>query len=171
MSPSNTTLEKKKNEQVLDAPKNAPLLVIVVDDLDECYKELAKFTDGLQFLPVNFRVLIRKGDSKKHKVPHSYEVKKGEVKKFFAFAHMALFFSENASKTLIKEAIEHDVVPLVHEEVNFLQNYSGPSEHGACFKFSALNSWSVYASLVRALENFGFPYDWKNIIKAAKNSL
>lgn len=169
------TSAKTTNVQDLglgEVPKNAPLLIILVDDLDEYHKELKKLTDGLSFLPINFRVLITdKSPSKDYKVRNSYKVQKDEVKKFFTFAHMALFLSDKISKSFLKEAIESDVVPIVQEDVKYLMNYTGPSEKGSAFKFAELNSWSMYASVVRALENFGFPYDWKNIIRAAKEAL
>jgi len=162
---------KDRAQEEFYLPKDAPLLVVVVENVDEV-KELKKLTSGLKNLPLNYRILLtKKASAEDVKVKNTYNVSKEEVKKFFRFAHMVLFFSEKPSKDLIKSAIAHDSVPIAYDKVSYLQNYTGPKEEGNCFKFKELNSWSMYASIVRALENFGFPYDWKNIIRSAKNLL
>lgn len=161
--------EPKEGEFYL--PKDAPLLVIVVDGIG-VQKELKKLVTGLKVLPLNFRILLL--DQVKNSVSglsNTYRVNKKETEKFFTFAHMVLFPSRKPSKILIKAAIEHGAVPITSVEVNYLRNYTGPTEEGNSFKFQEMNSWGMYAAIVRALENFGFPYDWKNIIKAAKDVL
>ena len=127
---------------------------------------------GIKALPLNFRVLII--DETKERVSglkNAYRVKKKEAENFFTFAHMVLFPSKKPSRTLIKAAVEHGAVPIISAEVDYLKNYTGPTENGNSFKFQEMNSWQMYAAIVRALENFGFPYDWQNIIKSAKEIL
>ncbi|MBT6068608.1 hypothetical protein HOG48_02530 [Candidatus Peregrinibacteria bacterium] len=173
MAPSVTALQKEKARRELPGiPKDAPLLVILVDDVELYHKELKRLTDGLTFLPVNFRILLHgKSTKNDHKIKNSYHVDDKELDKFFTFAHMVLFLSEKTPKNMVKEAVAHDAVPIICDSTSFLEDYDGPGEKGSCFKFKEPNSWSMYASIVRALENFGFPYDWKNIIKMAKRSL
>ncbi|MDP4008759.1 MAG: hypothetical protein Q8P68_06230 [Candidatus Peregrinibacteria bacterium] len=151
--------------------QDAPLLVIIVNDV-QSQKEVKKLTVGLKGLPLNFRIILI--DDTKARVPdlkNSYHVSKKEAEKFFTFAHMVLFSSKKPSKMLVKAAISNGAVPIVCGEVDYLKNYTGPTEAGNSFKFSEMNSWGMYAAVVRALENFGFPYDWKNIIKSAKDIL
>ena len=166
-----STKKKSKAQEEFYLPKDAPLLVIVVENA-KAGKELKKLTSGLKNLPLNYRVLLMKDAAKKDiKVSNSYSVSKEEAAKFFTFAHMVLFLSEKPSEDLVKFAIENESVPIVYDNTPYLKNYTGPTERGNCFKFKELNSWSMYASVVRALENFGFPYDWKNIISSAKEIL
>lgn len=162
---------KEPEEGEFYLPKDAPLLVIVIDGACP-QKELKKLVGGLKNLPLNFRVLFT-GHSKEtvSGLKNSYKVSMPEAEKFFTFAHMSLFPSKKPSKALVKAAIEHGTVPIVSGEVDYLRNYTGPTENGNSFKFHEANSWGMYAAIVRALENFGFPYDWKNIIKSAKDIL
>lgn len=162
---------KESEEGEFYLPKDAPLLVIVIDGACP-QKELKKLVSGLKNLPLNFRVLFTGHSKETHSgLKNSYRVSMPEAEKFFTFAHMSLFPSKKPSKAMIKAAIEHGTVPIVSGEVDFLKNYTGPTENGNSFKFQEANSWGMYAAIVRALENFGFPYDWKNIIKSAKEAL
>ena len=167
----NTKSKDCAKESGFYLPGDAPLLVIIVNDV-QSQREIKKLTVGLKGLPLNFRIIfvdntkVRVSDLK-----NSYHVSKKEAEKFFTFAHMVLFSSKKPSKALIKSAISNGAVPIVSGGVGFLKNYTGPAEAGNSFKFSGTNFWGMYAAVVRALENFGFPYDWKNIIKSAKDIL
>lgn len=168
-------VEKPKSKDFMEGefylPKDAPLLVIAVDGTGAS-KELKKLLIGLKALPLNYRVLLLDGAwAHVTGLHNTYRVSKKDAEKFFTFAHMVLFPSKKPSKTLIKAAVAHSAVPITSVEVDFLKNYTGPTENGNSFKFQEPSSWGMYAAIVRALENFGFPYDWKNIIKSAKDVL
>ena len=49
------------------------------------------------------------------------------------------------------------------------ENYDAVAEKGNAFLFPKMDAWYIYGSLVRAIENFVFPYDWKNIKTAGKS--
>lgn len=59
-------------------------------------------------------------------------------------------------------AMQYGVIPIISEQ-DFVENYSAIQESGNAFVYSKDSPWSFFATLVRALENFKFPYDWKNI--------
>ena len=161
--------------------KDNPLLVIVVDTAKyygaasppfEFENELRRLVEGLSHLPIHFRVLlVGKTAKSKHIMKNTYEIEQDHIEQFFTFAHMVLFLSEHPSKALVKRAVSQSAVPIAHASVPFLKNYEAPSENGNAFTFADFSSWSMYTAIVRALENYNFPYDWKNIIRDAKQSL
>ena len=86
-----------------------------------------------------------------------------EIDRLLLAADMAIVFSEQMD--LIKLLLSYGVILIAGEKSPFLENYKPNEETGNAFLFKKLNSWSVYASLVRALETFKFPYDWGNIVR------
>lgn len=52
-----------------------------------------------------------------------------------------------------------------------LEPFDPIEERGNGFFYEDGDSWSLFAALVRAVETYRFPYDWKNVLKAAKKSL
>ncbi|MEK9166906.1 MAG: hypothetical protein AAB836_01245 [Patescibacteria group bacterium] len=42
-------------------------------------------------------------------------------------------------------------------------NYDPVNERGNAFLFPKLESWYIYGSMVRAIENFNFSHDWSNL--------
>ena len=69
------------------------------------------------------------------------------------------------AQAAIKQALANNVVPIALSQSG-LMNYDPVQECGNAFVFNQLSPWSLFASIVRALENFKFPYDWKNIQNA-----
>ena len=70
-------------------------------------------------------------------------------------------------KTLPKDfsmIVDRGIVPVMLSGLHpDAENYNPVEERGNAFLFPALTSWQVYGSLVRALENFAFSYDWENL--------
>ncbi len=62
----------------------------------------------------------------------------------------------------VKQAMQYGVIPVVSNQ-DFVSNYDPVQESGNAFVYSKGSPWSFFATLVRAFENFKFPYDWKNI--------
>ena len=62
----------------------------------------------------------------------------------------------------VKQAMQYGVIPIVSDQ-DFVTNYDPVQENGNAFVYSKGSPWSFFATLVRAFENFKFPYDWKNI--------
>ncbi len=62
-------------------------------------------------------------------------------------------------------AMEQGVVPVALDQPG-LVDYNLVQEVGNSFVCRQASEWSLFGGLIRALENFKFPYDWKNIQKA-----
>ncbi len=73
-----------------------------------------------------------------------------------------LIFTENPAKNLLAEVISKNIV-CVLPEGNGINDFDLKKEAGEGFTFSEGNLWSLVAAMVRASENFKFPYDWKTI--------
>lgn len=68
----------------------------------------------------------------------------------------------------ITAAFAAGVVPLVPKGVKGTDNYDPNREKGNAFIFDIANPWIMFSSLVRALETYKFPFDWKCIVRNAK---
>ena len=44
-----------------------------------------------------------------------------------------------------------------------LQNYNPVQESGNAFLYDELTKWHCFGAIVRALETFNFPFDWRTI--------
>jgi len=60
------------------------------------------------------------------------------------------------------KCMNYGVVPVIMEK-DFTENYDPVQEKGNAFVYKKNSPWSFFATFIRALENFRFPYDWKNI--------
>ncbi|MBU0578086.1 hypothetical protein KJ742_04735 [Patescibacteria group bacterium] len=84
-------------------------------------------------------------------------------RKVYAASNIILIPAD--SNECLKEAqnaMQYGVVPVISDQ-DFVSNYDPVQENGNAFVYSKGSPWSFFATLVRALENFRFPYDWKNI--------
>ena len=62
----------------------------------------------------------------------------------------------------MEAALSYGVVP-ISPPCDLVSDYDGAKESGNAFTYNEGSAWSFFASLIRALENFKFPYDWKTI--------
>lgn len=84
------------------------------------------------------------------------------VRKMFAAADMALFLSDPLDLPEMTTCLTYGVVP-VSPECRSLSDYNPVQEAGDSFLFPEGNAWLAFAALVRALETFKFPFDWRTI--------
>lgn len=63
--------------------------------------------------------------------------------------------------------LEHGTVPVAGESTPF-EAYDPNGEAGYGFLFGKHDIWNVFATVVRALETYRFPYDWRTMVKNAK---
>ena len=85
------------------------------------------------------------------------------------YAASDIFLNTCASEECLEEmdhAIQYGVIP-VSEQCELVADYNGSKETGNAFVYNETSPWSFFASLVRALENFKFPYDWKILMANA----
>jgi glycogen synthase len=128
---------------------------------------------GLLTLPV--ALLIRgKGDASYGKVfaelekrfPHRVHIMAdADAAKLLAASDMALFLTEPKAETL-KQCLGYGCIP-VGPASEALEDYNPNQESGTAFTFEGETAWHPFAALVRALETFRFPYDWRTIMREA----
>lgn len=88
------------------------------------------------------------------------------------YAASDIFINTSTQKDCLLEmvkAMAYGVVPvsLPHKK---LTDYNGVKEEGNAFIYKKESSWSLFSGVIRALENFKFPYDWKAIQVSAMES-
>lgn len=84
-------------------------------------------------------------------------------------AHMAVILDENLDQIL--KAWEHGVITITSKFNEKIEDYNPNLESGNSFVFKNANEWEVFAAIVRALETYKFPYDWKFIVRTCKSSV
>ncbi len=104
---------------------------------------------------------------------HSHRVKilknePAELEKMLAACDIAICLAEH-DESEIQDCLRNGVIP-VSPESPFLADYNPVQESGNAFVFDQKNVWSVFGALVRALETFKFPYDWRTIQRHAMES-
>ncbi|QQR84062.1 hypothetical protein IPJ72_02615 [Candidatus Peregrinibacteria bacterium] len=86
-----------------------------------------------------------------------------EIRRMLAASDMALIPSDNEeARQAVMSAQNFGVVPISLEE-NSVMDYNPIEETGDGFICNGKSSWNLFATVVRALETFRFPYDWKGI--------
>ena len=92
-----------------------------------------------------------------------------EVRKLLAAADASYFFNDGVdNEKLTVEALRYAALPIAPVSMkHIIENYDPNQESGNSFTYDTGNYWSAFAAVVRAMENFRFPYDWKNIQKTA----
>lgn len=87
------------------------------------------------------------------------------VERMFAAADIALFFTEPTKLPELRICQRYGVIPIA-PEVPALENYDPVQESGDAFLYPAHSGqapWHLFAALVRALETFKLPFDWRTI--------
>ncbi len=92
----------------------------------------------------------------------------------FEVADVLITFSDDdETQNSVQKALLNGVIPIVSSDFShtYIENYNPNLESGNAFVYHRKSVWSVFAALVRAYENYRFPYDWKNICKSAIKSV
>lgn len=90
------------------------------------------------------------------------------VAKMLAASDMALFLSQSSGMEELTQALSYGTVPVSPAGIG-IHDYNPNQESGNAFTYQKENAWHCYGALVRALETFKFPYDWKTIQKECMN--
>ena len=88
-----------------------------------------------------------------------------------SIADMVLIVGEMESKNKIQTLIKQGAVPVLsssHAAEMELIAFNPVEEKGVSFIFNETYHWDIFAAIVRALETYNFPYDWKNIVTGCK---
>jgi len=96
-----------------------------------------------------------------HRIAIMKDTDEGQ-RKMYAASDMALFLNDPTDMTELIDSLSYGVVPIapVNKKV---QNYNAVQESGNAFLFEQLNMWHCFAAIVRAVETYNFPFDWKTI--------
>ncbi len=86
-----------------------------------------------------------------------------EIDRLLLAADMALVFSGHME--LIQLLMNYGVVVLGEESSPLLEDYNPNHESGNAFTYKHKDAWGIFASIVRALETFRFPFDWRNLVR------
>ncbi len=178
-----TAKERFQKKHGLYEDKNHFMLLVATPLFEENNANVwAELLGGISDL--GFQIVIRANASAKYKeIVESFLeehsglstiIAENEYQEAYDVADVLLTFSEDS--TTQKEvfyALEKGVIPVVAHNfpLSYLENYNPNLENGNCFMYYKHSAWSIFATLVRAYENYRFPYDWKNICKAAVQSV
>lgn len=128
--------------QIIQAAASIDLQIVVLADTN-----LTTFKKNQQITPT-----IRYSRNNRHKVLQA--------------ADIAISFNFND----VQEMLLHGTIPVSIKRPELI-NYNPNKETGNGFIYEKQNSWSIFAALVRALETYKFPYDWKNIVRFGLESV
>ncbi len=142
----------------------------MTDELGGALLELVM--PGLLTLPIQIAV-VGKGSSaygtyftklateKPHKVGIVGNNQKN-IDAMLTASDLALFCAPPGDNDDLRVCLEHGIVA-VSPAVSALTNYDPNQEAGNAFTYDQLNPWLCFAAMVRAVETYRFPYDWKTI--------
>lgn len=95
-------------------------------------------------------------------VPHDATA----LRTMYAAADMALFLVEPPHTPELSLCLRYGVIPIA-PTLETLENYSPNQERGCAFLYDSPSPWKCFAALVRAIETYRFPFDWRNIQREA----
>ncbi len=84
------------------------------------------------------------------------------LRKMYAAADMALFLRDPTDMPELAHCLQYGVVAVSAPSAT-LEDYNPVQETGNAFIFDTQTKWHAFASLVRALETYKFPFDWRTI--------
>lgn len=134
-------------EELLPGLLSLPLELIVVGKGSANYGAL-------------FTKLAKEHKHRIHIVPDKDEL----LRKMYAASDMALFLSDPAGSQELQWCLAYGVVPITIAS-DALEDYDPVQESGNSFIFEGKNAWLCFGSLVRAMETYKLPYDWRTIVK------
>jgi starch synthase len=176
------SLEHKVQNKVLlqeelgwPAEPKRPMVCLPTGISDKLGGELLKeILPGLLSLPIEL-VILGKGSAsygsyltqvaKEH--PHRIAIISNDersVHKMFAAADMALFLADPTTMSELQTALHYAAIP-VCPATKVISSYDPNQEHGEAFFYEKPTVWHSFAAIVRALETFRFPFDWRTIQK------
>ncbi|MBI2453502.1 hypothetical protein HYV56_02250 [Candidatus Peregrinibacteria bacterium] len=152
-----------------------PLMALFVDYYPiEKIEDLPILIEGLLTLEVEMAILepkieLIKKALKKIKIDSKkiLFVKEAVMERLFEASDIVLFLAETRQHLLpLQSALKSKAIPIILESnASGLTNYDPKREVGNSFLFEKFTNWHIFAAIVKALENYRFPYDWKNIVQ------
>lgn len=153
-----------------------PMICLPTGMSDKLGGELLKeLIPGLLSLPVEI-VILGKGSAAYGEYltaiakEHSHRIAivpndEKHIRKMFAAADIALFLTDATDLPELEAALCYGTVP-VCPLTKKIHAYNPNQESGEAFLYDTLTVWHAFGAIVRALETFRFPYDWRTIQKS-----
>lgn len=140
-----------------------PLLAIILDkeltpQIEETLKHILEGTAHIDIQVViladtNIGVLS---------VPHTVVLpySRNNRKVALQSADIALSFSFSD----VEEMLLNGTIPITPARAE-VKDYNPNHETGNSFVYKSNDKWAIFATIIRALETYKFPYDWTNIVR------
>ena len=182
---SKKTIQNKKENKILFCEefeltydKRTPILCITFELIEENNIQiLQNIMDGI--LEQNIQLVLLGIGNKKYQEYFTKLMQKNsdkitvvennEINKRKVYSGSDMFLMLNDNKECKEEAtnaMRYGVVPIAIES-EFTENYDAIKESGNSFIYKKESPWSLFATIIKSMENFKFPYDWKNIQTSA----
>jgi len=154
--------EKKKYSKALkdyfkfNKKNKATWLILIQDE-----KIVDFLLDWLEILSCDFVIKTEKEIKNKLNIISTKDIKKDLII-WFDF-----ILTDNESSSL-KDYFESWIIPLIPKNnylSSILHEFDPLNSEWNSFLYDENNSWSMYYSIIRYLENFKFPYDNRNLVK------
>ncbi|MBL4694599.1 hypothetical protein JKY72_04490 [Candidatus Gracilibacteria bacterium] len=150
------------NELKFSAKK--PLLAIILEDRlkEEDEVKLRYILEGIEAINTEVVVMCDEDCEFFEKMNHVQIMRFNRINRrnLMEAADLALCFEFND----VEEMLLHGIIPVSAERPD-LMDYDANHETGYGFIYKNTGVWGVFAALVRAVETFKFPYDWKHIMQ------
>ena len=159
---------KKSLMQELGLSASKPLVAIFMDkELNKSERAFMNMLEGAGAIGVN--VVILTDEEHRNILPKQavfLDYNRKNRKKLLEAADIALGFSFND----VEEMLLHGTIPVSSKRPE-IADYDPNEESGNSFIYDKNDQWGVFAALVRAIETFKFPYDWKHIVRQGVESV
>lgn len=80
-------------------------------------------------------------------------------------------FGWDAKKKIHEVLSAVQAVPVLMKDVKGFVDYNPQKEKGSSFKYKKNTSFHQLEALIKAIEVYKYPYDWKNVKKSAKDTI
>ncbi|MBI4235292.1 hypothetical protein HY604_03255 [Candidatus Peregrinibacteria bacterium] len=157
------TAAKTAMAKELGFSKKKPLIGIFLDqEIDR--EELLKILEGLKFIEAQVVILADIHEDFNGAKTLKYE--RENRKSLLEACDIALIFDFSD----VEEMLLHGVIPVSSQRPEVV-DYNPNRETGNSFVYRCGGPWGIFAAVVRAIETFKFPYDWKHIVRQGITSV
>lgn len=166
------TEAKKTLCKKLSFDDSTPLIGLLLDkEVEDSHRDsVEKLLEGACSLDVEI-VLLADTDLDSFSYPNVHYIPYSETarKNLMQASDIIIALPSND----LEEMLMNGVVPISHRS-DLISDYNPNTEAGNGFVYGdsgSVDHWKIFAALIRALESFKFPYDWKNIICSGLDSV
>lgn len=163
--------EKAKHKRELLGSTFFPRTPIIFLDISNCkqrteYKDLLAglcSLDIVVFVIKPKREMLLPESSNIHYLDSSVTQK--EKNKIMKAADFIVDFTSD-----VVSILKAGCIPIALQNGDSTVDYNPLQEKGNGFYFKNPTKWEVFATIVRALETYKFPFDWENLIRGARKN-